>query len=243
MAPAPFPLMHPTLVARPFHRAGWVYEEKVDGWRMVAHKDGAAVRLISRQGKEFTQRFPELAKAVAAIGAASVILDAELSVFDQQFVPLIAAWGAIPCSTAAPSGVASVPIQTINRKFLVPVVLNEGQTATFLLDTGASTSVITPDLARRLGLDTSSRSTLGRARIASGQEVEVSMVRMTSIRVGSARIDNLNVAVYELPVIVNTNPPITVDGFLGVDFIGRFTMTVDPGAGTLTLQRHDPPTR
>jgi len=66
---------------------------------------------------------------------------------------------------------------------------------------------------------------------------------MTSIRVGSARIDNLNVAVYELPVIVNTNPPITVDGFLGVDFIGRFTMTVDPAAGTLTLQPHDPPTR
>jgi hypothetical protein len=29
-------LMHPTLVARPFHRARWVYEEKVDGWRMVA---------------------------------------------------------------------------------------------------------------------------------------------------------------------------------------------------------------
>src|SRR6202040_566578 len=81
------------------------------------------------------------------------------------------------CSTAAPSGVASVPIQTINRKFLVPVVLNEGQTATFLLDTGASTSVITPDLARRLGLDTSSRAPRGRARIASGQEVEVSMVR------------------------------------------------------------------
>src|SRR6266404_6593792 len=100
MAPAPFPLMHPTLVARPFHRAGWVYEEKVDGSRMVAHKDGAAVRLISRQGKEFTQRFPELAKAVAAIGAESVILDAELSVFDQQFVPFIAAWGAIPGATS-----------------------------------------------------------------------------------------------------------------------------------------------
>src|SRR5712664_1578890 len=54
MATSPFPLMHSTLVAPPFHRAGWVYEEKVDGYRMVAHKDGAAVRLISRQGKEFT---------------------------------------------------------------------------------------------------------------------------------------------------------------------------------------------
>jgi len=92
--------MQPTEVATPFHRPGWIYEEKVDGYRMVAYKDGAAVRLISRQGKEFTQRFPELAKAVAAIGTESVILDAELSVFDQQFVPFIAAWGAIPGATS-----------------------------------------------------------------------------------------------------------------------------------------------
>jgi bifunctional non-homologous end joining protein LigD len=79
-------LMHPTLLPRPIHHAGWVYEEKVDGYRMVAHKNGNAVHLVSRQGKEFTQRFPELAKAVAALGAESVILDAELAVFDQQLV-------------------------------------------------------------------------------------------------------------------------------------------------------------
>ena len=32
--------------------------------------------------EEFTQRFPELAKAVAVLGAESVIIDAELAVFD-----------------------------------------------------------------------------------------------------------------------------------------------------------------
>jgi len=93
-------LMHATQVTTPFHRPGWVYEERVDGYRMVAYKEGRTVRLISRLGKEFTQRFPELAKAVAAIGAESVILDAELSVFDQQFVPFIAAWGGIPGATS-----------------------------------------------------------------------------------------------------------------------------------------------
>ncbi len=30
-------------VARPFHRDGWVYEEKYDGWRVVAYKDGKSV--------------------------------------------------------------------------------------------------------------------------------------------------------------------------------------------------------
>jgi len=38
-------LMHATLVARPFHAKGWVYEEKVDGWRMLdLKKDAGAPR-------------------------------------------------------------------------------------------------------------------------------------------------------------------------------------------------------
>jgi hypothetical protein len=37
MAPLPA-LMHATQVARPLHTKGWVYEEKYDGWRMLALK-------------------------------------------------------------------------------------------------------------------------------------------------------------------------------------------------------------
>jgi hypothetical protein len=59
--------MQATQVATAFHRPGWVYEEKVDDYRMVAYKVGGSIQLISRQGKEFTQRFPELAKAVAGL--------------------------------------------------------------------------------------------------------------------------------------------------------------------------------
>jgi len=73
-------------VGQPFHRDGWVYEEKVDGYRMVAYKRGASAQLISRQGKEFTQRFPRLAKALAGLAAESVILDTELAVFDRQLI-------------------------------------------------------------------------------------------------------------------------------------------------------------
>jgi bifunctional non-homologous end joining protein LigD len=68
---APFPsikaLMAATEVARPFHRPGWVFEEKVDGWRVLAYKDSAGVRLVSRNGRDLTHRFPELAAAVAEI--------------------------------------------------------------------------------------------------------------------------------------------------------------------------------
>jgi ATP-dependent DNA ligase len=42
--------MTPTLVREPFHRPGWVFEEKVDGWRIVAYKDRERVRLVSPNG-------------------------------------------------------------------------------------------------------------------------------------------------------------------------------------------------
>jgi ATP-dependent DNA ligase len=38
----------PDQVPEPFHRDGWVYEEKVDGWRILAYKGGPRVRLVSR---------------------------------------------------------------------------------------------------------------------------------------------------------------------------------------------------
>jgi predicted metal-dependent enzyme (double-stranded beta helix superfamily) len=41
--------MAPTLVREPFHRDGWVYEEKVDGWWMLAYGDGTSVRLGQSQ--------------------------------------------------------------------------------------------------------------------------------------------------------------------------------------------------
>jgi len=43
-------LMHPTLVSTPFHREGLIFEEKVDGYRMVAYKADRSVKLTSRQG-------------------------------------------------------------------------------------------------------------------------------------------------------------------------------------------------
>jgi ATP-dependent DNA ligase len=48
-----------------FHRAGHVYEEKYDGWRMVAFKDGRHVRLVNRCDVDHTKRFADLAAASA----------------------------------------------------------------------------------------------------------------------------------------------------------------------------------
>ena len=78
--------MQPKLASEPFHRPGWVYEEKLDGWRMVAYKDGPRVRLVSRTGVDHTARFPGIAAAVAGLLAPQLILDGEVCVFDAQLV-------------------------------------------------------------------------------------------------------------------------------------------------------------
>src|SRR5258705_8248123 len=79
-------LMQADEVRRPFHRDGWIYEEKYDGWRMVAYKEGTAVRLVSRAGKEHSRRFVELAAAIRALPPATLILDGEVAIFDDQLI-------------------------------------------------------------------------------------------------------------------------------------------------------------
>ena len=75
-----------TLVAEPFDRPGWVYEEKYDGDRMLAYKEGTRVRLLSRNGKDNTDRFQKIAAAIAALRPATLLLDGEVVVFDRRRV-------------------------------------------------------------------------------------------------------------------------------------------------------------
>jgi len=76
--------MAPTLVREPFHRAGWVFGEKVGGWRMLAYKDGDRVHLVSRNGRDHTRRFRDIAAAISKLSARSLVLDGEVAIYDQE---------------------------------------------------------------------------------------------------------------------------------------------------------------
>jgi len=75
-----------TLVREPFHKAGWVYEEKYDGYRILAYKEGTRVHLYSRNAIDRTDRFPEVATAMSALRPSTLLLDGEVSVFDREGV-------------------------------------------------------------------------------------------------------------------------------------------------------------
>jgi ATP-dependent DNA ligase len=48
----------------------WLHEIKHDGYQMLAHHDGARIRLISRRGLDWGWPFPTIIAAVHALGAA-----------------------------------------------------------------------------------------------------------------------------------------------------------------------------
>jgi ATP-dependent DNA ligase len=63
---------------------GWIHEIKHDGFRILALRDGAGVRLITRAGNDFTARFPFIASAVTALPARSCVIDGEAIVCDEN---------------------------------------------------------------------------------------------------------------------------------------------------------------
>ena len=65
----------------------WMYEVKWDGFRVEAIKDGATVRLVSRNAKDLTETFPDVRDAVAALKADSLVLDGEAIAADEHGKP------------------------------------------------------------------------------------------------------------------------------------------------------------
>ncbi len=72
-----------TLIDAPFDEKGWIFEIKWDGYRAFAEKNGS-LKLISRGGKSYNARFPNLANEFEKIkGASPFIIDGEIVVFDK----------------------------------------------------------------------------------------------------------------------------------------------------------------
>src|SRR6266511_2918261 len=73
--------------AEPFSKDGWLFEVKLDGYRMrAACQDGEAI-LYSRKGLDYTESFPEIARAVKALPFEGVIPDGELVVLNESGHP------------------------------------------------------------------------------------------------------------------------------------------------------------
>jgi ATP-dependent DNA ligase len=76
----PYAPMEARAVERIPEGTGWQYEPKWDGFRCLAFRDGAEVRLQSKAGESLTRYFPEVVAALRGVAAKRFVLDGELVV-------------------------------------------------------------------------------------------------------------------------------------------------------------------
>jgi aspartyl protease family protein len=108
---------------------------------------------------------------------------------------------------------------------IVPVTLNRTLTANLLLDTGASMTMISRRIASSLALYPTRSGLIS----GIGGRVVAQIVRLDSIKVGDAEVNGMSISIHEISV----NPQF--DGLLGMDFLGRFQLSMDPAKSALIL--------
>ncbi len=94
-APAPavdrYAPMLATLAGAVPEAEGWSFELKFDGFRALAYLDGGSCTLRSRNAKDLTARFPDVAEAIAKAVAADAVLDGEICALDESGRPSFSA--------------------------------------------------------------------------------------------------------------------------------------------------------
>ena len=89
--PAPAGFIEPCLPSpaeRPPSGPGWIHEIKHDGFRMRVRRDPAGVRLLTRNGHDWTDRYPLVAEAAGALTVRSFLLDGEAVACDGDGMPV-----------------------------------------------------------------------------------------------------------------------------------------------------------
>ncbi|MFN2627396.1 MAG: DNA ligase D [Gaiellaceae bacterium] len=91
-ARAEYQPMLATLVEEVPRGQGWLFEVKWDGYRALGYVRGGQAQLVSRNGNDLTQRFPELARQLGqAVKSPDCVVDGEVCALDQAGRPSFSA--------------------------------------------------------------------------------------------------------------------------------------------------------
>ena len=123
---------------------------------------------------------------------------------------------------------AEVSLQALGNQFLVDAVLNNAQNAVLLLDTGASLSIISPELLRMLGIPYQSTGRTAWFSTAGGR-IKAPIITLDSLAIDGVVVENIEVGVIGE---FDSNP---FDGLLGMNFLRHFEFFIDQNERKLQL--------
>jgi clan AA aspartic protease (TIGR02281 family) len=120
-----------------------------------------------------------------------------------------------------------VPLRQARGNWFAEVRLNDARTVRFVVDTGASLCVVSPEVAADLGVRPGRRAEKVPMQVVGGVTAGT-RVTLASMQVGDAEVENVAAVIHSI------GPGI--DGLLGNSFLSRFTVTLDPDKGVLVLR-------
>lgn len=125
---------------------------------------------------------------------------------------------------------ASIPFERQGQVVIVEATLNKKAAAKFVVDTGASYTMISSAIAKELDIDTEQNRRTAPFQTANGV-IQAPLVSLESINVGGMEIRNLTAAVHD--VLADSR----VAGLLGLNFLSNFRMDIDTQKGVLHLEK------
>lgn len=128
-------------------------------------------------------------------------------------------------ATAAPRGAVIVPVQFAGRSAIVSALLNRSVTGSLILDTGATSTVISRRLASLLSI----RPTATMVGQTVGGLITAPIARLSSLKIGRAELTDLSVIIHDF----SRDP--RIEGLLGMDFLGQFRVSLDSQKQLLVL--------
>ena len=131
---------------------------------------------------------------------------------------------------AKPSRKASIPIEKHGQVVVIQVTLNNKRAAKFVVDTGASYTLISTALARDLSIDLGPNARTLPFQTANGL-IHAPITNLDSIAVGGLEIRDMATAVHD------AIPDPQVAGLLGLNFLSHFRMDIDTQKGVLHLEK------
>ena len=81
--PESLPPQLATLVEKPPSGDAWLHELKFDGYRMLCYLSRGQAKFLSRNGKDWTVKFPNVAAALKTLPVTTAILDGEIVIQDK----------------------------------------------------------------------------------------------------------------------------------------------------------------
>lgn len=134
--------------------------------------------------------------------------------------PRQGALAALPPVTAAEQ--SPIALRIVNNRVLLRAVLNHQEPVTLLIDTGATHTLLHPDIAARVGLQPPTHAPQATAAVFGGRTMTFPLVQLAALAVGDAMVKDLQVGVF---LALPREP--SVHGILGGDFLQHFIVTLD----------------